>query len=74
MTNKIAESRVVAIRFEPIGKLYHFDASQVHDLQVGDYVIVATSRGRELGQVISFISDPSPQTKGKLKSIGWMSM
>lgn len=69
MTNKIAESRVVAIRFEPIGKLYHFDASQVHDLQVGDYVIVATSRGRELGQVISFISDPSPQTKGKLKSI-----
>ena len=69
MTDKIVTTRIAAIRFQPIGKLYHFDASQVHDLQVGDYVIVATSRGRELGQVISLISDPSSPTDGDLKPI-----
>lgn len=69
MTDKKATTRIAAIRFQPIGKLYHFDASQVHDLQVSDYVIVATSRGRELGQVISLNSDPSPPIEGGLKPI-----
>ena len=69
MTDKIVITRIAAIRFQPIGKLYYFDASQVHDLQVGDYVIVATSRGRELGQVISLITDPIPPTDGDLKPI-----
>ena len=69
MTNKKATTRIAAIRFQPIGKLYHFDASKVHDLQINDYVIVATSRGRELGQVISLDSDPSPPIEGGLKPI-----
>ena len=69
MTDKKATTRIAAIRFQPIGKLYHFDASQVHDLQINDYVIVATSRGRELGQVISLDSDPSPPIEGGLKPI-----
>ncbi len=69
MTDKKATTRIAAIRFQPIGKLYHFDASKVHDLQINDYVIVATSRGRELGQVISLDSDPSPPIEGGLKPI-----
>jgi cell fate regulator YaaT (PSP1 superfamily) len=46
--------RIAAVRFQPVGKLYHFNASKVSDLQVGDYVIVATSRGHELGEVVGF--------------------
>ena len=47
---------VVGIRFQKLGKLYHFDVGNNHDIDPGDYVIVETKRGRQLGQVISFIS------------------
>jgi len=54
MVERININRVATVRFQPVGKLYHFNASKIHDLQVGDYVIVATSRGRELGEVVGF--------------------
>jgi cell fate regulator YaaT (PSP1 superfamily) len=62
-------SRVVGIRFQPLGKMYHFDASKVTDLKTGDYVLVSTSRGRELGQVIGFKSDDANNAKGSYKPI-----
>ena len=46
--------RIVGIRFHKIGKLYHFDGSPVPDLQPGDHVIVETTRGRQMGQVMGF--------------------
>jgi len=46
--------RIVGIRFHKIGKLYHFDASSVPELQPGDHVIVETTRGRQMGQVMGF--------------------
>jgi cell fate regulator YaaT (PSP1 superfamily) len=55
-----ASLRVVAIRFQDLGKLYHFDGSAIDDLRQGDYVIVDTSRGRELGEVAGFV-DPAPE-------------
>jgi len=42
---------VVGVRFRPIGKIYHFDASEYPDLKMGDFVVVGTSRGQQLGQV-----------------------
>ena len=48
-------TQVVAIRFQPLGKLYHFHAGPVGDLQTGDYVLVTTKRGREMGEVVSFV-------------------
>jgi cell fate regulator YaaT (PSP1 superfamily) len=51
-----AEARRVAIRFQPLGKLYHFDGARVEDLRPGDYVLVSTKRGREMGEVVSFVS------------------
>jgi cell fate regulator YaaT (PSP1 superfamily) len=52
-----SEKNIVAsIRFQPVGKLYHFDASNIDDLKTGDYVIVSTSRGRELGAVAGLLS------------------
>jgi cell fate regulator YaaT (PSP1 superfamily) len=57
MTDKVMSAKIVAIRFQPIGKVYHFDASKVADIKIGDYVLVSTSRGKELGQVVSFITN-----------------
>jgi cell fate regulator YaaT (PSP1 superfamily) len=52
----IAEKRVVGVRFTKIGKLYHFDFSAFPELQSGDFVIVETVRGRQMGQVMGFIT------------------
>lgn len=62
------KTQVAAIRFAPVGKLYHFDASDIPDLQVGDHVVVETSRGRQLGQVARFVEGVDPQNEG-LKQI-----
>ena len=51
MAKKKNAPKVVGVRFNEIGKLYHFDAGNVPDVETGDYVIVSTSRGRELGQI-----------------------
>ncbi|MCC7208915.1 MAG: stage 0 sporulation protein [Anaerolineae bacterium] len=49
-----APMRLAAVRFQKIGKLYHFDSSGFPDLVVGDWVIVETMRGRQMGQVAAF--------------------
>jgi cell fate regulator YaaT (PSP1 superfamily) len=46
--------RIVGIRFNKIGKLYHFDSGEHPNVQPGDYVIVETTRGRQMGQVMGF--------------------
>ncbi len=43
--------RVVLIRLRHPGRLYHFEAGEF-DLSPGDWVIVETARGRDLGQVV----------------------
>lgn len=58
---------VVAIRFQPLGKLYHFDRAGARDLRPGDYVLVSTRRGREMGEVAGFVE--KPKSKNKLKPI-----
>jgi len=56
----VQESELVAgVRFQKIGKLYHFDTSQHPDIQQGDYVIVDTQRGRQMGQVMGFTEPDS---------------
>lgn len=67
MTQTDLRSRVVAIRFQPLGKLYHFDSAGHQDLQAGDYVLVSTKRGREMGEVVSLLADSDKG--GRLKSI-----
>ncbi len=62
-----AKAKIVAIRFQPLGKLYHFNNAGVKDLRTGDYVLVSTRRGREMGEVAGFV-DPAKR-RGKLKPI-----
>lgn len=47
-----ARPQIAGVRFQPTGKVYHFDATRFSDLQPGDFVLVETSRGRQLGEVI----------------------
>jgi len=44
-------AEIVGIRFKRAGKVYYFDPAGV-DLEVKDYVVVKTTRGLELGQVV----------------------
>jgi cell fate regulator YaaT (PSP1 superfamily) len=46
---------VAGVRFHKVGKLYHFDYSPYPELQAGDFVIVETARGRQMGQVMGFM-------------------
>ncbi|HEY78314.1 MAG TPA: stage 0 sporulation protein, partial [Dehalococcoidia bacterium] len=42
---------VVGVRFKRAGKVYYFDPAGI-DLTVGDYVVVETTRGQEMGRVV----------------------
>ena len=55
---------IVGIRFAEIGKSYHFDASSVPDVKVGDRVIVETTRGRQLGEVVQIVENAKPVPEG----------
>ncbi|PJF33864.1 MAG: hypothetical protein CUN57_01040, partial [Phototrophicales bacterium] len=51
----VEQTKLVAgVRFQKIGKLYHFDYSRFPELKMGDFVIVETLRGRQMGQVMGF--------------------
>lgn len=43
--------KVVGIRFKKAGKIYYF-SPEIHELSVGDHVIVETARGLEYGGVV----------------------
>jgi cell fate regulator YaaT (PSP1 superfamily) len=65
-----ANTRIAGVRFQSVGKVYHFNASAQPDIKVGDYVIVETTRGRQMGEVASleFLSDKR-SFEGPLKPI-----
>lgn len=48
-------ARVARIRFQRVGKLYHFNGSAFPEAVKGDYVIVDTLRGRQMGEIVDFI-------------------
>jgi cell fate regulator YaaT (PSP1 superfamily) len=60
---------IVGIRFQKVGKVYHFDAANCRDIQVGDFAIVETSRGRQLGEIIQIVENPAPPPDGSWKPI-----
>ncbi len=46
------ENAVVGVRFQEAGKIYYFEPGGHDDLIAGNYVVVETSRGLELGRVV----------------------
>jgi cell fate regulator YaaT (PSP1 superfamily) len=63
------EQNIVGVRFSKIGKLYHFDASSIADIKIGEQVVVETARGRQIGEIIQFVSSPSAPMEGSWKAI-----
>jgi cell fate regulator YaaT (PSP1 superfamily) len=62
--------KVVEVRFRKAGKTYYFDPTGFEDLEVGDYIVVKTSRGQEAGQIASELHEVSCEAiTGKLKGI-----
>jgi cell fate regulator YaaT (PSP1 superfamily) len=68
-TTEDAPEFVVAVRFSPVGKVYHFDASHCPDLLEGDLVVVTTSRGQQVGQVASVGLSDGGQIDDRLKPV-----
>jgi cell fate regulator YaaT (PSP1 superfamily) len=61
---------VIGVRFEPAAKVYYFDPAGFENLTVGEYVIVDTSRGEEVGKVVIAPREVSDQDiVGRLKGI-----
>ncbi len=57
MPSTITEkSSVVGVRFQKLGKLYHFNLDNHDNVEPGDHVIVETKRGRQLGQVMVYVN------------------
>jgi len=54
-TSRTATGHIAGVRFYEVGKLYHFGCEHLPDLMVGDWVIVETARGRQMGQVMSLL-------------------
>ena len=62
-------SQFVGVRFQKLGKLYHFRVGKHKDIEPGDHVIVDTKRGRQLGQVIAFVDPESVLRRGGLRAV-----
>jgi cell fate regulator YaaT (PSP1 superfamily) len=60
---------VVSLRFQKVGKVYHFDARKFKDLRAGDFAVVETSRGKQLGEVVQILEDPPMPPHGSWKPI-----
>lgn len=63
------DALIVGIRFQPVGKLYHFDSRNVPDIKAGDFAVVHTSRGHQMGQVMGIIKNPPQPPRGTWKKI-----
>lgn len=57
------ESRepLVGIRFQAVGKVYHYNAAGFPNLKVGSWVVVDSARGRQMGQIATL---KPPRTHG----------
>jgi cell fate regulator YaaT (PSP1 superfamily) len=63
------EPFVVGLRFQKVGKIYHFEAGKFRDIIPGDFVVVETSRGTQLGQVIQIVKSPEESIVETIKPV-----
>jgi cell fate regulator YaaT (PSP1 superfamily) len=62
-----ATPKIVGVRFSKVGKIYHFDARKIEAVRNGDVVIVETSRGWQLGEIVSLVEAPTTPSEGSWK-------
>jgi len=61
--------KLAGVQFHPVGKIYHFDATNFETLAKGDFVIVETTRGRQIGQVITLSAPAEVAEQGSIKPV-----
>ncbi len=64
-----SKPRLVGVRFSKVGKLYHFDVSRLAEVKKGDWVVVETARGWQIGEVILFVDPPENAPEGGWKLV-----
>ena len=70
ITASTRPTNIVGVRFQKLGKLYHFKLGQKRaEIHPGDHVIVDTKRGRQIGQIINFVQEPATNRRRKIKTI-----
>lgn len=47
---------VIGVQFQKLGKIYHFKLGKHRDVNIEDYVVVETRRGRQLGRVKNYVA------------------
>lgn len=67
--DNIQVAPVVGVRFSKVGKIYHFDSRHLENIKVGDVVVVETSRGWQLGEVVQLVKDPNLVFDGTMKPV-----
>ncbi|MCC7118267.1 MAG: stage 0 sporulation protein [Anaerolineales bacterium] len=60
---------LIGVRFTKVGKIYHFEISAVPDLALGEHVIVDTSRGKHLGEVVQVLQEMPEKPEGGWRSV-----
>ena len=63
------QPNIIGVRFTKVGKIYHFDTTAVPDVGVGEHVIVDTSRGRHLGEVVQIVKELPPRPEGGWRAV-----
>jgi cell fate regulator YaaT (PSP1 superfamily) len=52
----LTRTELVGVRFQKLGKLYHFRCTDLPEVQKGDHVVVEMMHGLQLGQVMGFVA------------------
>lgn len=61
--------QIIGVRFTKVGKIYHFDSSSLPDIKKGEHVIVDTTRGKHLGEVVQVLEEIPHKPEGGWKSV-----
>ncbi len=61
------EPQFAGVRFQPVGKVYHYRADGF-GLRVGDWVVVETVRGKQMGQVAT-VAPPRDKNLGNFRRV-----
>ncbi|MHB8807272.1 MAG: PSP1 domain-containing protein [Anaerolineaceae bacterium] len=60
---------IIGVRFSKISKSYNFDSTAFNDVKLGDFVVVQTTRGWQLGEIVEVIEDVSTLELDKIKKV-----
>jgi cell fate regulator YaaT (PSP1 superfamily) len=63
------QPNIIGVRFNKIGKIYHFDSGALGSVETGERVIVDTARGKHLGEVVQILVEAPSRPDGGWKSV-----